>query len=152
MAAPAITKLKELLGLIKDTAVDLKTDFAEESKFQKWRIVTGLVFLVDVVATFVVVLLLASGGESYQAWLESGGPTNMLMIRSDTDRVQKGVEVLLDGKYRAVVDLRGRSTGLAVGSVFADEEGFGPTGDYRPRKVELVIDGDRVTVPLGAKR
>lgn len=152
MAQSAVDRLKELLGLIKDTAVDLKTDFQEESKFQQMRILTALVFLVDVVATLVVVFVLAGGGAEYEAWLESSGPSNLLMIRRSTDDLERGVEVLLDGTYKATVDLKGKSAGFAMDAVFEDPNGRPPSRDYKPRRIELVVDGDRVSVPLGAKR
>lgn len=152
MSNSALTRLKALLGLIKDTASDLKSDFAEESRFQKWRIITGLVFLADVLATIVAVLMLAASGLAYEAWLETTGPASLLMIRRDTDEPIRGVELLLDDRYRATVELKGRSTGFPIGAVFHDAEGFGPSSDYRPRRLELVVDGDRKLVPIGPRR
>lgn len=152
MASALLHKLKELLGLIKDTAVDLKSDFQEESKFQQMRILTGLAFLVNVVATVGMFFVLAGSGRGYEAWMESTGPSHVLMIRRDDDDTEHGVEVVLDGKYRATVKLEGRASGFALDAVFVDPEGFVPARDYRPRKLELVIDGDRMSIPLGAKR
>ena len=152
MSASLVHRLRELLGLIKDTAVDLKTDFEEESKFQQMRILAIVAVLVDVVATAIVFVVLAQSGGGYEAWMETTGPSNVLMIRRGHDDLEPGVEVVLDGKYRAKVDLKGRASGFALDAVFVDGEGFVPARDYRPRKVELFIDGDRMSVPLGNKR
>lgn len=152
MARSAIDAAKQLLGLLKDTAVDLKTDFEEESKFQRWRILTGLTLLVDVVATFIAVLVLASSGAAYEAWLETSGPASLLMIRRSSDETHRGVELRLDDRYRATVELKGRSSGFPIGAVFTDAEGFGPSTDYRPRRLEVIVDGDRSAVPIGPKR
>lgn len=129
-----------------------KDTYETGSRFLKMRVWIVAFVLADVVATLGFVFF--SGGRPLDVvvWFEPGFPANMLVLRNETGAVLEDATLVLDGKYTLEVERIERGlNGFEVNHAFRDAQEFAPSDKYRPVSLEIRVDGDAVSLQIGAQ-
>ena len=113
------------------------------------RAVWGLLGL-DVLLTFVFISVSSAPSTDIKVWFETGVPSNFIMVKTFSDTHLEDVEIVLDGLYFFTKSsLAAGTSGLPIESVFLSADETVPVDGYRPRHVELKIDGEHFKFDLG---
>jgi hypothetical protein len=104
----------------------------------------------DILATILFISISSAPSRDIQVWLETGVPSNFIMVKTFSETKLKAVEVILDGQYFFTKDeLAPGTSGLRIENEFLTVDETLPVDGYRPKHVELRIGDERYRFTLG---
>lgn len=123
------------------------------NRFAKIRVWILGVLGLDLLLTLGVLIFVGGRAIDVEVWFEQGFPSNVLIVRNEGSDPLEDVTLVLDGRYslRAKTIDPGLSA-FEVNREFRDGSSETPDYSYRPQRLEIRADGDRMVVPLGEQK
>lgn len=130
-----------------------KDDYAALDRFGKLRFWIIGAFVLDLMLTVAYVALSSGSGPILEAWYQRSFPFNMLVVRNLDSDPLSGVELVLDGRWRAELpSLSPGPNGFQVERDFRDGAGERPPPSYVPKALEVRAGGDSHHLPIVANK
>ena len=128
---------------------DTREAYEGAGRFAKMRIWIVGVLSADLIATVMFFAFVGGKEIDVEVWFEQSFPSNMLIVRNETDDPLEKVKLVLDGKW--VLDAGSIAPGLRgfeVNREFRDRSGNAPEDSYRPHLLHIEADGDSMDIPV----
>lgn len=130
-----------------------KEAYEGANRFARMRVWILAVLALDLFATVMFVALTGGRAIDVDVWFQESFPSNMLILRNESDDPIEKVTLVLDGRYRLEVDtIAPGLRGFEVNREFRDAKDEAPDESYRPQRLEIHADGDEMIVPVGPKK
>ena len=141
--------LKSTLEFLRNT----REAYEGAGRFAKMRIWIVAVLATDLVATLLFVLMVGGRAIDVEVWFEQSFPSNMLIVRNESDEELEDVTLKLDGRFvLKVSSIAPGPRGFEVNREFRDASGAPPDDSYRPAQLEIEAEGDTMIVPVSPQK